>query len=261
MRIISWNVNGMRASVKKGMEESVKLAKADILCCQEVKARQEEVSMKIPDLPHVYWSCASRPGYAGTAVFSSEESIETSSGGEISEHDSEGRVITLSFKDFYLVNVYVPNSGRGLPRLNYREQWDKDFLSYLKKLEKKKPVVACGDFNVAHKAIDLKNPKSNWNKTAGYTEIECRGFDNLLAAGFIDAFRLLHPDEPGHYTWWSYRFNARERNIGWRIDYFLISSSLKSKLKDAFILPEMQGSDHCPVGIRIEVSKTTSEIH
>ena len=249
MKIVSWNVNGIRACIKNGFKESVKSINPDILCLQETKL-SDKFQLEMPELPIGTWNNAERKGYSGTAILSKQNPISSSIGIGIAEHDKEGRVITLEFGDFYLVNVYVPNSGRGLTRLDYRQEWDKDFLSYLKKLEKKKPVIACGDLNVAHKEIDLKNPKSNWNKTAGFTEKECKGMDNIINNGFIDTFRYFYPKEV-RYSWWSYMFDARNKNIGWRIDYFIVSQSLKSRLKSAFILDKVLGSDHCPVGIEI----------
>lgn len=249
MKIISWNVNGIRACVKKKcLDPLVQEINPDLFCIQETKAHPNQVDKILAEFEHHYWNAAERPGYAGTAVFSKIKPLSVTSGLGVPEHDQEGRVITLEFADFYLVNVYVPNSGRGLPRLKYRSQWDNDFLHYLKALEKKKPVVVCGDLNVAHTDIDLANPQENYNKTAGYTQVEIDGIKNLISSGFIDTFREFHK-EAGHYTYWGQWNNLRARNIGWRIDYFLISSSLRKKLAEAFILPKIRGSDHCPVGI------------
>ena len=248
MKLISWNVNGIRAATKKGFEDSMKKQNADIICLQETKINEEFPVLKEYEQ---IWNFAEKKGYSGTAIFTKEKPITIKKdfpheGGA----NKEGRIIIAEYKEFYLVNVYVPNSGRGLHRLDYRKKWDEDFFSYLKELEKKKPVIICGDFNVAHKEIDLANPKSNYNKTAGYTQKEIEGM-NKLQENFIDTFREFNK-EPGNYTWWSYMFNARAKNIGWRIDYFLISKKLKSKLKDAFILPDIMGSDHCPIGIELK---------
>ncbi len=251
MKIISWNVNGIRAVLNKDFEKSIKKENPDVLCLQETKAHPDQVDELLKQYPHHFWNSAEKKGYAGTALFSKEKPISITNDIGIKEHDTEGRVITAEFKNFYLVTVYVPNSGRGLVRLEYRQKWDKDFLAYLKTLEKKKPVILCGDLNVAHTEIDLKNPKSNYNKTAGYTQKEIDGLQTFLDKGFIDTFRIFHPDEPGHYTWWSYMFQARAKDIGWRIDYFLVSEKFKQKVKDSFILKEVMGSDHCPVGVII----------
>lgn len=250
MKILSWNVNGIRAMLKKDFVNEVKKLNPDILCIQETKAHPDQVDEKLTMYKHHFWSAAEKKGYAGTAIFSKHKPIKVHYGIGVKKHDNEGRVITLELEKFYLVNAYVPNSGNGLVRLSYRKTWDKDFLKYLKKLEKKKPVVVCGDLNVAHTEIDLKNPKPNYNKTAGYTQTEIDGFDNFVNAGFVDTFREF-VKEGGHYSFWSYRFNARKKNIGWRIDYFLVSKKLKSKVKDSFILSKVMGSDHCPVGVKI----------
>jgi exodeoxyribonuclease III len=246
MKMISWNVNGIRAIQKKGFPELIKAMDPDILCLQETKFH-EPLIMPGMEQYKSYWNFAGRKGYSGTAIFSKLEPLGVSNGMGIEEHDGEGRVITAEFKNYFLVNAYIPNSGRGLVRLEYREKWDGDFFAFLRNLEKKKPVILCGDLNVAHKEMDLKNPKSNYNKTAGYTQKEIDGMDKLQEV-FVDTFRALYPDEI-KYSWWSYMFSARQKNIGWRIDYFLISASLKKNLKDAFILNEIPGSDHCPVGI------------
>ena len=249
MKIISWNVNGIRACIRKNcLDPFVEEINPDILCIQETKAHPDQVDKLLAGYEHHFWNSAEKAGYAGTAIFSKIKPLSVESGIGRKEHDQEGRVITVEFSNFYLVNVYVPNSGRGLPRLKYRSQWDKDFLQYLKTLEKKKPVILCGDLNVAHKDIDLANPKENYNKTAGYTQVEIDGIKNLLQAGFMDTFREFH-QEANHYTYWGPWNNLRARNIGWRIDYFLISPGLRNKLADAFILPKIIGSDHCPVGI------------
>ncbi|MBI3032544.1 exodeoxyribonuclease III [Candidatus Woesearchaeota archaeon] len=254
VKLISWNVNGIRAAMKNGFSHAIKQINPDILCIQETKAHPEQVDELLTEFPYHHWNSAEKKGYAGTAIFSKIKPLSVSYGLDhksTDEADTEGRVLTLEFKEYYLVTVYTPNSQRGLLRLKYREQWDKEFLKFLKSLEKNKPVIVCGDLNVAHAPLDLANPKSNYNKTAGYTQVEIDGFSNLLQAGFIDTFREFSQN-PGQYTWWSYMFNARAKNIGWRIDYFLISKGLKSKLKDAFILSTIHGSDHCPVGIELK---------
>ena len=246
MKIISWNVNGIRSVLKKGFLDFIKKYNPNILCLQETKAPTDG-SVKIPlEGYHQYWNYAQKAGYSGTAVFSKIRPIKVTNDIGISKHDQEGRVITVEFDDFYLVNVYVPNSKRELERLPYRtKEWDVDFLKFLKKLEKTKPVVFCGDMNVAHKEIDLTNPKAN-EKNHGFTPEERAGFDNIIKAGFIDTFREFEKGG-GYYTWWSQMGNRRARNIGWRIDYFCVSSALKSRLKASHILKEVMGSDHCPV--------------
>jgi exodeoxyribonuclease-3 len=250
MKLVSWNVNGIRAVLNKGFHDFLAKAQADIVCLQETKAKEDQVGVKF-DGYFAYWNAAERPGYSGTAIFSRNEPLDVRFGIGHDAHDSEGRVITAEYPDFYLVNVYVPNSGRELLRLNYRtESWGPDFLRYLKTLEKTKPVVFCGDLNVAHKEIDLARPKANV-KNAGFTPQERATFDTYFAAGFVDTFREFQK-EGGHYSWWSYMGTARAKNIGWRIDYFLISPSLRPRLKDAFIWPDVMGSDHCPVGIVLE---------
>lgn len=246
MKLISWNVNGIRAVMKKGFVEFVRRSKPEVLCVQETKANQEQVDLELPGYHH-YWNAAERKGYAGTAVFTKIEPLSVRNDMGIDEHDHEGRVMTLEFPDFHLVNVYTPNAKRDLSRLDYRMQWDKDFLAYLKKLEKKKPVIFCGDLNVAHQEIDLANPKANVGNH-GFTPQEREGFGNFIKAGFVDTFREFH-QQGGHYTWWAVFGNARQRNVGWRIDYFVISSSLRPRLQKAFILSAVMGSDHCPVGI------------
>ncbi len=252
MKIVSWNVNGIRACLKRNSLDPIwHDVKPDIFCIQETKAHPDQVDLILKEYEHHFWNSSIRPGYAGTAVFSKIKPKSVAYGIDIKDHDQEGRVIAVEFDTFYLVNVYVPNSGRGLPRLTYRSQWDKDFLLYLKKLEKNKPVILCGDLNVAHKEIDLSNPKSNYNKTAGFTQLEIDSMDNIIKAGFIDTFREFHK-EGGHYTYWGAWNNLRERNIGWRIDYFIISPALKKRIDDSFILPKILGSDHCPVGIIIK---------
>lgn len=250
MRIISWNVNGIRAILGKDFEQNLLKLDADIICLQETKAQDDQVKDVLGhiDSYHLYTNSAERKGYSGTAILTKSSPINVSFDMGIDHHDLEGRVITAEYDNFYLVTVYTPNSGSELARLEYRKQWDIDFLNFLKDLEKTKPVIVCGDLNVAHKGIDLKNDKANYNKTAGYTQIEIDGMDNYIKAGFVDTFRHFYPDTE-KYSWWSYRFNSRAKNVGWRIDYFLTSHSLIAKVKDAFILNEYHGSDHCPVGI------------
>ena len=250
MKLISFNVNGIRAAVKKGLHEVVRELNADVICFQETKATPEQVREALFGVEdyHIYAFSAEKKGYSGTAVITKTEPLNVNYGIGIPEHDDQGRAITCEYDDFFLVNVYVPNSGNGLVRLPYRMSWDVALLAYLKELEKTKPVVYCGDLNVAHRPIDIKNDKSNYNKTPGYTQDEIDGMDRYVNAGLIDTFRTLHPDEV-KYSWWSYRANARENNVGWRLDYFLVSESLMPKVKDAFILNDVEGSDHCPVGI------------
>lgn len=248
MKLISWNVNGIRSVLNKGFLEFVKREDPDVLCLQEIKAHPHQVDKIMEEYTHV-WNSAKKPGYAGTAVFSKEKPLSFKYGLNHTE-DTEGRVITIEFKKYCLVNVYTPNSQHELTRLNYRMQWDKDFLKHLKELEQIKPVVFCGDLNVAHKEIDLKNPKAN-EKNPGFTIEERTNFDSILSSGFIDTFRESN-HSPEQYTWWSYRFNARKRNIGWRIDYVCISKSLRPHLEKVFILKDTLGSDHAPVGIIIK---------
>lgn len=249
MRLISWNVNGIRAAIRKGFLDFLAQYDPDILCIQETKARPEDVDWD-PSGYHQYWNSAEKKGYSGTLILSKKKALSTAAGMGIAEHDNEGRVLTAEYDRFFLVNVYTPNSKRGLERLDYRVEWDKAFLKYCKKLEKKKPVIFCGDLNVAHKEIDLTYPKANV-KNHGFTPEERKGFDNIVKQGFIDTFRLFC-QEPNHYTWWSQMHKARDRNIGWRIDYFCVSESLKPKLKRAAILPEVMGSDHCPVLLELK---------
>ena len=250
MKFISWNVNGLRACVGKGFLEFVQAEDADFFCLQETKLQAGQIDLDIAGY-HQYWNYAEKKGYSGTAVFSKEEALSVSCGMGIEEHDHEGRVITLEYPDFYFITVYTPNSQRELTRLEYRMKWEEDFLSYLKKLEEKKPVIFCGDLNVAHKEIDLKNPKTN-RKNAGFTDEERARFTALTEAGFIDTFRYFYPDLEGAYSWWSYQFSARAKNAGWRIDYFLVSECLKDRLQDAMIYKDVMGSDHCPVGLLIK---------
>lgn len=249
MKCISWNVNGIRACVKKGFLDFFKEADADIFCIQETKMQEGQLDLEL-DGYEQYWNYAVKKGYSGTAVFTKERPLAVTCGMAIEEHDQEGRVITLEYEDFYFVTVYTPNSQSELARLDYRMTWEDDFLAYLKGLEEKKPVVFCGDLNVAHKEIDLKNPKTNC-KNAGFTDEERGKFTDLLAAGFTDTFRYLYPDVEGIYSWWSYRFSARAKNAGWRIDYFCVSDCLKDKVEDAKILTDVMGSDHCPIELDI----------
>ena len=249
MKCISWNVNGIRACVKKGFLDFFKEADADIFCIQETKMQEGQLDLEL-DGYEQYWNYAVKKGYSGTAVFTKERPLAVTYGMAIEEHDQEGRVITLEYEDFYFVTVYMPNSQSELARLDYRMTWEDDFLAYLKGLEEKKPVVFCGDLNVAHKEIDLKNPKTN-RKNAGFTDEERGKFTDLLAAGFTDTFRYLYPDVEGIYSWWSYRFSARAKNAGWRIDYFCVSDCLKDKIEDAKILTDVMGSDHCPIELDI----------
>lgn len=254
MKIISWNVNGIRAIENKNFIKSVKSMNPDILCIQETKGQDNEVDKVLLPLANYfcYYNSAKKKGYSGTALLSKTKPLKITNNISFEQQETEGRIICAEYSSFYLVNVYVPNSGQQLKRLEYRKNWDCEFLNYLKTLEKIKPVIICGDFNVAHQAIDLKNDKSNYNKTAGYTQIEIEGMDNLINAGFIDAFRYLYPTKIA-YTFWNYRFNARARNAGWRIDYFLISESLINNIKEVEILADYYGSDHCPVSLQINL--------
>jgi exodeoxyribonuclease III len=250
VKIISWNVNGIRSVLRKNFLDYLAKEAPDILCLQETKASHDVVEQLWPATYTTYWNSAQKKGYSGTVIFTLTRPIAVTCGIKIAEHDCEGRVLTAEYKDFYLVNVYVPNSKRELERLPYRQQWDRDFLSYLKKLERKKPVIMCGDFNVAHTEIDLTNPKANV-RNHGFTVEERAGFSAFVEAGFIDTFREFEKG-PGHYTWWSPMSNARARNVGWRIDYFLVSAALRPRLKRAFIQCHIPGSDHCPVGIELK---------
>lgn len=249
MKLISWNVNGLRAVLRKGFLEYLDAEKPDALCLQETKCLPDEVEQLWPVSYTTYWNCAEKKGYSGTAIFTRTRPLSVTSGVRLAEHDREGRVLTVEFDDFFLVNVYVPNSKRDLTRLTYRQRWDRDFLRYLKRLEKKKPVIFCGDLNVAHTEIDLANPKANVHHH-GFTPEERAGFSAFVKAGFLDTFREFEKDG-GHYTWWSQMTGVRDRNVGWRIDYFLISTALRPRLKCAFIRAEVMGSDHCPIGIEI----------
>lgn len=250
MKLVSWNVNGLRAIYKKGFEESFKKLDADIFCIQETKMQEGQIELDLQGY-YQYYNYAERKGYSGTAIFTKKEPLKVSYGIGIEEHDKEGRVITLEFDKFYMVNCYTPNSGRELARLEYRMTWEEAFKKYLIKLDKQKPVIICGDLNVAHTEIDLKNPKSN-RKNAGFTDEERSKIESLLNSGFTDTFRKIYPDKEGAYTWWSYMFNARANNAGWRIDYFLVSDRISKNIKDAYIYSEIMGSDHCPVGLEIE---------
>lgn len=253
-KIISFNVNGIRASAGRGLLDTLTALDADVYGLQETKATPEQVADALKPLTgyHVEANGAERKGYSGTAMVTRQVPLSVNKGIGVPEHDSEGRVLTVEYPLFYVVNVYVPNSGEALVRLEYRHQWDQAFLRYLKSLQAMKPVVLLGDLNVAHRPIDIKNDKANYNKTSGYTQVEIDGLDRLIDAGFIDTFRLLHPNEV-KYSWWSFRANARANNIGWRIDYVLVSASLAPTVKEAFILNEVQGSDHCPVGVVLDV--------
>ena len=250
MKFVSWNVNGIRACVQKGFLEFFREADADIFCLQETKLQAGQIELDLEGYEQ-YWNYAVKKGYSGTAVFTKKKPLNMTYGIGIEEHDQEGRVITLEFEEFYFVTVYTPNSQNELARLDYRMKWESDFLAYLKKLEEKKPVIFCGDLNVAHKEIDLKNPKTN-RKNAGFTDEERGKFTEMLNAGFIDTFRYFYPDQEGIYSWWSYRFSARAKNAGWRIDYFLVSEDAKDAIREARIHTYIYGSDHCPVSLEID---------
>ena len=251
MKFISWNVNGIRACMGKGFMDFFNEAGADIFCLQETKLQEGQISLDLPGYRQ-YWSYAEKKGYSGTAVFTKEEPINVTYGLGIEEHDKEGRLICLEFENYYFITVYVPNSQNELARLDYRMRWEDDFLAYIKKLDEKKPVIYCGDLNVAHKEIDLKNPKTN-HKNAGFTDEERAKISTVLESGFTDTFRYFYPDMEQIYSWWSYRFKAREKNAGWRIDYFITSDRLREKLVDAKIHTEVFGSDHCPVELDIDI--------
>ena len=251
MKLISWNVNGLRAAMGKGFKEFFNQIDADIFCVQETKMQEDQIDIEISNLfkdYNSYWNSALKKGYSGTAVFTKKKPLKVSYGIGIEEHDSEGRVITLEFEDFYLVNCYTPNSKRELERLDYRMVWEDAIRNYLLKLDKTKPVIYCGDFNVAHKEIDLKNPSTN-HHSAGFTDEERNKMTMLLNSGFTDSFRYLYPEKENAYTWWSYMFHAREKNVGWRIDYFIVSKSIEKQIKQSTIYSEVLGSDHCPVGL------------
>lgn len=255
MKLISWNVNGLRAVLTKGFKESFENLDADIFCIQETKMQENQITEDITEVlknRYTYWNSAEKKGYSGTAVFTKREPINVTYGLDKEEHDKEGRIITLEYENFFLVNCYTPNSKRELERLGYRQVWEDEIREYLVKLDKKKPVIYCGDLNVAHKEIDLKNPATN-HHSAGFTDEERNKLTELLDAGFIDTFRYMYPDKRDTYSWWSYMFHAREKNAGWRIDYFITSESLKEKIKDAKILGEIMGSDHCPVELDIDL--------
>lgn len=251
MKLVSWNVNGLRACMKKGFLETFEALDADIFCLQETKLSEGQLELELPGY-YQYWNYAEKKGYSGTAIFTKKEPQNVTYGIGIEEHDKEGRVITAEFPEFYFVTVYTPNSQSELARLSYRMKWEEDFLGYIKGLEQQKPVIYAGDLNVAHKEIDLKNPKTN-RKNAGFTDEEREKFQTVLDNGFIDTFRYFYPEQESIYSWWSYRFKAREKNAGWRIDYFLVSEALKNNLKDAKIHTEVLGSDHCPVELEINL--------
>ena len=253
MKLISWNVNGIRAVTKKNFFEDFKQMDADILCLQETKAQDDQVAETLTPINgyHIYSNSAEKKGYSGTAILSKIEPLSVSRDMGIEVHDTEGRVLCLEYEKFYLVTVYVPNSGSELKRLDYRQEWDLAFFNYLKDLEKTKAVVVCGDFNVAHRPIDLARPKPNYNKSAGYMQEEIDGMDRFTQGGLVDTFRHFYPDVTDKYSWWSYRAGARGKNVGWRIDYFLVSESFIPQVQKAYILNEVMGSDHCPVGIEI----------
>lgn len=251
MKLISWNVNGIRACAGKGFMDVFNNADADFFCIQESKMQAGQLELNMPGY-HQYWNYAVKKGYSGTAIFAKEEPLNVAYGIGMEEHDQEGRVITLEYDKFYMVTVYTPNSQNELARLSYRMKWEDDFADYIMGLDEKKPVIICGDLNVAHKEIDLKNPKTN-RHNAGFTDEEREKFSKLLDRGFIDTFRYFYPDKADIYSWWSYRFKAREKNAGWRIDYFLVSKRLEDKLKDAIIHTEVFGSDHCPVELDIDL--------
>ena len=250
MKLISWNVNGLRACVQKGFLDFFKETEADVFCIQESKLQDGQINLELNGY-HQYWNYAEKKGYSGTAIFSKKEPISVTYGLGIEEHDHEGRVITLEFESFYLITVYTPNSKSELERLDYRMKWEDDFLSYIKKLEENKPVIFCGDLNVAHNEIDIRNPSTN-HFSAGFTDEERNKFTHLLNSGFIDSFRYKYPEKI-EYSWWSYRFKAREKNIGWRLDYFVTSESLKDRIIDSKIHTNILGSDHCPIELNIDI--------
>lgn len=249
MKLISWNVNGIRACLNKGFADAFKQLDADIFCIQETKCQPEQIELEFEGYTS-YWNSAEKKGYSGTAIFTKQKPLNVTYGIGIEEHDKEGRVITLEFEKFYMVDIYTPNSKRELERLDYRQIWEDVIRKYLLKLNETKPVIMCGDLNVAHKEIDLKNPKTN-RHNAGFTDEERQKMTELLDAGFTDSFRYLYPDKENAYSWWSYMGHAREKNVGWRIDYFIVSKSIENQIKEAKIYPEIMGSDHCPVGLKI----------
>lgn len=252
MKLVSWNVNGIRASMEKGFRDYVESERPDVLCLQETKAEPQQVELGWADDMgyHQAWNCAAKKGYSGTSVWSLHKPKGTKLGIGVEEHDNEGRVITATFEDFHLVNVYTPNSQRGLARLEYRLRWDRDFLEHLKKLNRRKPVIFCGDLNCSHQEIDLANPKAN-RKNAGFTDEERAGLDQFVSARFVDSFREFE-SEPGHYSWWTYRMNARARNVGWRLDYFWVAKRFFDRVESAAIRPDIHGSDHCPVELTLK---------
>ena len=255
MKLVSWNVNGLRAVITKGFEDFFKSINADIFCIQETKMQQEQLDEKIMKIfqgYNTYFNSAEKKGYSGTAIITRNKPLNVTYGIGIEEHDKEGRVITLEFDNFYMVDCYTPNSKRELERLDYRMVWEDAFRNYLMELNKIKPVIMCGDLNVAHKEIDLKNPKTN-HRNAGFTDEERNKMTELLEAGFTDSFRYMYPDKEDAYTWWSYMFKAREKNVGWRIDYFVVSNDIKEKIQDSYIYSEIYGSDHCPIGLETNI--------
>lgn len=251
MKLVSWNVNGLRAVMKKGFMDFFETADADVFCLQEIKLQEGQIEMDLPGY-HTYWNYAEKKGYSGTAIFTKEKALSVQYGLGIDEHDREGRIITLEFDGYFVVNVYTPNSQHGLLRLDYRLGWEDAILSYVRALDRQKPVILCGDLNVAHAEIDLRNPRANL-KNSGFTPEERDKMSRFLASGFVDSFRYFYPDRTGSYSWWSYRTNCRERNIGWRIDYFIVSKRLAPKLQGAAILSDILGSDHCPVELTIDL--------
>ena len=255
MKLVSWNVNGLRAVINKGFEKFFKEVDADIFCIQETKMQEDQIDENLKEIfkeYNSYWNSAEKKGYSGTAIFTKLRPNAVTYGIGIEEHDKEGRVITLEFDNFFMINCYTPNSKRELERLDYRMIWEDEFRKYLLKLNEIKPVIVCGDLNVAHEEIDLKNPKTN-RRNAGFTDEERNKMTELLNAGFVDTFRYLYPDKTDMYTWWSYMFKAREKNAGWRIDYFIVSKSIENKIKESYIYSDIMGSDHCPVGLDIEI--------
>ena len=251
IKLISWNVNGIRAAVGKGFLDFFHEIDADVFCVQETKLQEGQIELDLPGY-YDFWNYADKKGYSGTAMFTKEKPLSVTYGIGVDEHDHEGRVITAEFENYYMVTVYTPNAQHELTRLDYRMSWEDDFLKYIKKLDEKKPVIYCGDLNVAHEEIDLKNPKTN-RGNAGFTDEERGKMTDVLSSGFTDTFRYLYPDRTDAYSWWSYRMNARAKNVGWRIDYFICSDRIAEKIDDALIYPEIQGSDHCPVGLNIDI--------